>query len=187
MKNLFKKLLTAPFVLLAAIIVLLEDWLWDDLLRLAVWLGRWPILRQIEVLIVDLPPYGALAMFAAPSLLLVPVKLVALWFIGHGHASLGLLTAVAAKLVGTALVARIYALTERKLLTIAWFAALHERFVAFKARVYAALKATHTYQIIHQQKLRVKTWLRTRGRSFLRQRWEAALRLSRRGRKPEIL
>jgi hypothetical protein len=187
MKNLFKKLLSAPFVLVAALIVLLEDWLWDDLLRLAAWLGRLPLLRQIEVLIAGLPPYGALAMFAAPSLLLVPVKLVALWFIGHGHASLGLLTALAAKIAGTALVARIYALTEMKLLTIGWFAALHERFVRFKARVYAAIKATHLYQVVHQQKLRVKTWLRTRGRSFLRQRWEAAVRLSRRWRRPETL
>jgi hypothetical protein len=187
MKNLFKKLLAAPFVLVAALIVLLEDWLWDDLLRLAVWLGRLPVLRQIEVLIAGLPPYGALAMFAAPSLLLIPVKLVALWCVGHGYASLGVLTAVAAKIIGTALVARIYALTETKLLTIAWFATLHKRFVLFKARVYAAIKATHIYQVVHQQKLRVKTWLRTRGRSLLRQRWEAAVRLSRRWRRPETL
>ncbi len=184
MKNLLKNLLTAPFILLAALIVLLEDWLWDDLLRLALWLGRLPVLRQSEALIVALPPYGALALFAAPSLLLVPVKLAALWFIAHGHASLGVLTAVAAKLAGTALVARIYALTETKLLRIAWFAALHARFVLFKARVYAAIKATRVYQLVHQQKLRLKTWLRTRGRSFLRQRWEAAVRLSRRWRRP---
>lgn len=185
MKTTLKKLLAAPFVLVAALIVLLEDWLWDDLLRLAAWLGRLPVLRQIEALIVGLPPYGALAMFAAPSLLLVPVKLVALWFLAHGHAWLGILMAVAAKIVGTALVARIYTLTETKLLTIGWFAALHERFVLFKAKVYTALKATHIYQIVHQQKLRVKTWLRTQGRSFLRQRWEAAIRLSRRWRRIE--
>ena len=101
MKSRLKKLLAAPFILIAAIFVLLEDWLWDDLLRLAVWLGRLPVLRHIEALIAGLPPYGALAVFGAPSLLLVPVKVVALWFIGHGHASLGLLTAVVAKIVGT--------------------------------------------------------------------------------------
>lgn len=187
MKTILKKLLAAPFVLLAALIVLLEDWLWDDLLRLAVWLGRLPVLRQFEVLITGLPPYGALAMFAAPSLLLVPVKLTALWFIGHGYASLGIVTAVTAKIVGTALVARIYALTEPRLLTIAWFAALHKRFVQFKAQLYAAIKATQIYQVVHQQKLRIKNWLRTRGRSFLRQRWEAAVRLSRRWRRPASL
>lgn len=185
MKSFFKKLLAAPFVFLAALIVLLEDWLWDDLLRLAIRLGRWPVLRQIEVGISVLPPYGALAVFAAPSLLLAPVKLIGLWFLAHGHTWLGVLTAMVAKLIGTALVARIYTLTETKLLTIAWFARLHARFVRFKGRVYAALKATRSYQVIQQQKLRLKTWPRTRGRSFLRQRWEAAVRFSRRGGKKE--
>lgn len=184
MKSFLKKLLAAPFVFFAALIVLTEDWLWDELLWLAAWLGRLPVLRQLEALIAALPPYAALATFAAPSLLLVPVKLAALWFISHGHASLGLLVVLLAKVVGTALVARIYALTERKLLGIAWFAALHERFVQFKAKVYATLKATQIYQIIHRQKLRLQHWLHTRGRSWLRQRWDAAVRLSRRWRKP---
>ncbi|MBI1764333.1 MAG: hypothetical protein HYR56_23145 [Acidobacteria bacterium] len=183
MKTKLKKLLAAPFLLLAALIVLLEDWLWDDLLLLAVWLGRLPVLRQLEALIAALPPYGALTVFAAPSLLLVPVKLIGLWFLAHGHAGMGVLTALAAKIIGTALVARIYALTEKKLLQIAWFARWHERFVLFKARVYAVIKASQVYQVVHQQKLRLKTWLRTRGRSFLRQRWEAAVRLSRRWRR----
>ena len=184
MKTQLKKILAAPFVLLAAVIVLLEDWLWDDLLWLASWLGRLPVLRQIEAFIAALPPYGALAVFAAPSLLLVPVKLIGLWFLAHGQAALGVLTAVVAKIVGTALVARIYTLTAPKLLRIAWFARLHARFTQFKARVYTKLRATRTYQFVHQQKLRLKNWLHTRGRSWLRQRWEAAVRLSRRWRRP---
>src|SRR5581483_11020994 len=122
MKPKLKKILAAPFVLLAAIVILFEDWLWDDLLRLAAALGRLPGLRQIEQLIAALPPYGALAAFSLPSLLLVPVKLAAFWFIAHGRASLGLLTVVMAKIVGTALLARIYALTHTQLLRIAWFA-----------------------------------------------------------------
>ena len=179
MKIRLKKLLAAPFVLLAALIVLLEDWLWDDLLRLATALGRLPVLRRLETLIAVLPPYGALACFAAPSLLLIPVKLIALWLMAHGQALLGLLTVVAAKIIGTALVARIYTLTEPRLLCLAWFAALHLRFVTFKARVYAVVHASRLYQLMHEQKLRLKTWLRTQGRSVLQQRWAAAVRFSR--------
>ena len=63
MKTRLKKILAAPFVLLAAIFVLFEDWLWDDLLRLAAALGRLLGLRQAEQLIAALPPYGALAAF----------------------------------------------------------------------------------------------------------------------------
>jgi hypothetical protein len=179
MKTKLKKLLAAPFILLAAIVILFEDWLWDDLLRLMAALGRLPVVRQVEGLVAALPPYGALATFAAPSLLLVPVKLAALWLVAHKHALLGLLMIIAAKIVGTALVARIYTLTQAQLLRIAWFAALHARFVSFKGKVYAVIKASSIYQLIHQQKLRLKEWLRTRGRSFLRQRWEAARRLTR--------
>lgn len=189
MKAKLKKLLAAPFIFLAAIVVLLEDWLWDDLLRLAAAIGRLPVFRQIEALIVALPPYGALAMFATPSLLLIPVKIAALWFIAHGQPTLGFLTAAAAKIAGTALVARIFTLTKPKLLTIRWFAYLHERFVTFKARVYAFIKATKFYQAIHLQSVRLKTrvkeFLRQRGRAFWRKRWEAARRLMRRWRQSQ--
>jgi hypothetical protein len=183
MKSRLKKILAAPFVLLAAIVVLFEDWLWDDLLRLAAALGRLPGLRQAEQLIAALPPYGALAAFSLPSLLLLPVKLAAFWFIAHGQASLGMLTVVMAKIVGTALLARIYALTQPQLLRIAWFAALHTRYVNFKMKVYAALKATSVYQFLHQHKLRLKArlkeWKETRGRGLLSKRWTAAVRLLR--------
>lgn len=188
MKPWLKKLLAAPFVLIAAIIVLLEDWLWDDLQRLAAAIGRLPIFRQMESLIVGLPPYGALAMFAAPSLLLFPVKLAALWFIAHGQPTFGFLVAAAAKVAGTALIARIYKLTEAKLLLIGWFAWLRERFLAFKTRVYSAIKATRAYQHVHRQaqilKERFRRLMQNR-RGFWRRRWEAAVKLSRRWRQSE--
>ena len=188
MKKLLKKILTAPFVALAAIIVLVEDWLWDDLQRLAAAIGRLPLLRQLERLIVSLPPYGALTIFAAPSLLLIPVKLLALYFLSHDQPLFGFLVAAAAKVVGTALVARIYQLTEAKLLLIGWFAWLHTRFVTFKTRLYATLKATRIYQTAHRLAERVRHALaqfRQRRRAFWRLRWESVLKLSRRAKQPE--
>lgn len=130
-----KRLVAAPFVLIAAIIILLEDWLWDDLARWAAAIGRLPIFRVIEVFITGLPPYAALAFFAAPSLLLLPVKLAALYFISHGQATLGLVTVIAAKVLGTALVARIFTLTRATLMRIGWFAWVYLRFIAFKTRL----------------------------------------------------
>ena len=183
MKLRWKKLLAAPFVFIAAIILLLEDWLWDDLQRLAAAIGRLPVFRQLETLIVGLSPYASLAIFAAPSLLLIPVKLTALWFIAHGQAWLGMLTAILAKVAGTALVARLYHLTEPKLLRIGWFARLRDRFLAFKTRIYTAIKSTKIYQTTHQQYLQVREgfrrWRQNR-RGLWRKRWEAAIRLLRR-------
>ncbi|HXG91497.1 MAG TPA: hypothetical protein VNN73_03895 [Blastocatellia bacterium] len=178
-----KRLASAPFVFLAAIVILLEDWLWDDLARLAASIGRLPIFRQIESFIVWLPPYAALAFFAAPTLLLLPVKLAAIYFISHGRATLGMLTIVAAKIGGTALVARIFTLTRPKLMRIGWFVWLYEKFIAFKARVYSAIKSTFVYKIAHRRYLRfreaIRIWKNKR-RGFVRRRWNASIRLFRR-------
>lgn len=189
MKIRWKKLLAAPFVFIGVIVILIEDWLWDDLARIAAAIGRLPVFHQIESLIIRLPPYGALAMFAAPSLLLIPVKIAALWFISHGQPTMGLLTAVAAKFAGTALVARIFILTRPKLMLIGWFARVYERFTAFKERAYARLKSTRVYKIAHHYsqhiKARVKMWKQKQQSGFWKRRWEAASRLSRRWKHPQ--
>jgi hypothetical protein len=183
-----KRLLTAPFVFVAAVIILFEDWLWDDLARLAAAVGRLPVFRSIEAFIAGLPPYAALVFFATPSVLLFPVKLVALYFISHGHAVLGFLTVAAAKVAGTALVARIFMLTRPNLMRIGWFAWTYERFIAFKARVYGAIKSTAIYRAAHKQNLRLraafKEW-KARRRSFWRRRWAAVRKLSRRRKQPQ--
>lgn len=178
-----KRLLAAPFVFLAVVIILLEDWLWDDLARVAAAIGRLPIFHQVEAMIVRLPPYAALFFFGAPSLLLVPVKFAALYFISHGHPTFGLVTIIAAKVAGTALVARVFNLTRPSLMRIGWFARLYDRFVTFKARIYGSIKSTGIYKAAHRQNLRLrrafKEW-KARRRGFWRRRWDAALKLSRR-------
>ena len=181
--RLVKRSLAAPFVILAAVVILIEDWLWEDLARLAAAVGRLPILRSVEAFITRLPPYPALLFFATPALLLLPLKLIALFFISHGQATLGLLTIVAAKFAGTALVARIFTLTRPQLLRIGWFAWLYERFTAFRTRVYATIKSTALYQRVHElhQRIRkaIRVWL-SRRRGFWRRRWMATRRLARR-------
>src|ERR1044072_6042364 len=183
-----KRLLAAPFVFLAAIFILLEDWLWDDLARLAAAIGRLPVFHQIESLIVRLPPYAALCFFGAPSLLLIPVKLAAFYFISDGLPAVGLDIVIAAKVAGTALVARIFNLTRPNLLRNEWFARLYARFTSFKTRLYEAIKSTAVYKVAHKQNLRMraafKQWRASR-RGFWRRRWDAAIKLARR-RKTEI-
>lgn len=180
--KLFKRLIAAPFVFVAAILILLEDWLWDDLARLAAAIGRLPVFHQVETLITKLPPYAALLCFAVPSLLLIPVKLVALYFISHGHALSGMLTVIGAKIAGTALVARLFTLTRPRLMRIGWFAWVYERFVAFKARIYAVIHSTAIYQASHRQMLRLrralKAW-KSKRKGAWRRRWDAARKLSR--------
>lgn len=180
--RLLRRILTAPLVLVAAIIILLEDWLWDDLQRLAAWFGRLPVFKQIEALVLRLPPAAALCLFIVPSLVLIPVKLLALWFISRGHALLGVGTIIAAKIAGTALVARLFKLTKPKLLTFGWFAWLYERITAFKSRIYSAIKSSVVYKTIHRlltgMRERFRAW-RAQSRRSLSRRFHAARRLFR--------
>ncbi|MBO0861142.1 MAG: hypothetical protein J2P21_22185 [Chloracidobacterium sp.] len=185
MKKILKRLIAAPFVLIAAIFVLFEEWLWDDLQLAAAAIGRLPVFRQVEAFITGLPPYAALAMFAAPSLLLVPVKLIALYFITHGQPALGLATVIGAKVAGTALIARIYALTHPNLMRILWFARLNERFMAFKTRIHEAIRSTVVYKTAQRLRLRMRATAAeyfSKRHSLWRSRWGAALKLSRRWR-----
>ncbi len=176
MKEVFKRLITAPLYFIAAIVVLLEDWLWDDLQRLAQYLGHLPVFHQIEALVVRLPPTGALAFFLVPTVFLFPVKLLALWFISGGHVLMGVLTMIGAKIVGTALVARIFKLTKPKLLQFTWFERLYRNITNFKSLIYERIKATVVYQRLHGFKLALReSWgrFKTRRKSWLRRRWRA--------------
>lgn len=178
-----RRILTAPLYAVAAIIVLIEDWLWDDLQRIAAFIGHLPVFRQVEALIVRAPRGVALLLFLIPSLVLIPVKLLALYFISGGHALLGLATIIAAKIAGTALVARLFTITKPKLLTFAWFRWLYERIVAFKSRVYTAIRSSVVYQSVYSALTRLragfKEW-RSEKKSWLKRRWQAILRHRRR-------
>jgi hypothetical protein len=131
-----------PLVVLAAVVLLFEDWCWDLGMRLATALARWPWLQAAETRLRRLPPWAALCAFVLPGLLLLPVKLLALLAIAHGHAAAGIATIVVAKIGGAAVVARLYALTLPTLLQVNWFARCHAWFMALKTRCLARLRAS---------------------------------------------
>ena len=105
------------------------------------WIGKLPGIRWCEARIAGLPPYAALVAFLIPAAILIPFKLLAFWLIARGHGLLGLEVFVVAKIVGTAFLARIFALTKTALLTIGWFARFHARFTAWRDRLYAYVKS----------------------------------------------
>lgn len=124
--------LAAPLRLLLALVILFEEWGWQPLQDLMARIGRLPVLRHLERGIAQLPPYAALVVFLLPGLALLPVKLGAVWLIGHGQKLLGLGVIVLAKLLGTAVVARLFTLTRPALMRLAWFASLHARWSRWK-------------------------------------------------------
>lgn len=129
-----------------ALVLLFEEWGWEQLAALLAWVGRLPGLRWIERRIRALTPYQSLALFALPLLALLPVKLLALYWLGQGHVVLGLGVIVAAKVGGTAITARLFMLTQPTLMRLAWFARLFTRWMAWKTRVLDALRLSPAWR-----------------------------------------
>ncbi len=174
-----KRLITTPLVLLAALILWFSEWLWDPLERWMARIGQWPGFRWLEKRIAQSRPYPALACFLLPGLALLPFKILGLFFMAHGAPLLGLLTFLGAKIVGTALVARIFSLTRPQLLSLNWFAKLYYRLIDFKARVFNYLHQHPAYQHIHARLQRARQQLTQTRRSWsviLRRRWRAIYR-----------
>ncbi|KRB26625.1 hypothetical protein ASD94_14125 [Acidovorax sp. Root70] len=115
--------------------------------RLLARVGRWPGLRWIEGWVRSLPPWAAVALFALPTALLLPIKLLALWAIGRGHVVLGMLVIVLAKVVGTAVVARLFTLTQPALMQLRWFAWTHAHWMQLKHAVLERARASWAWRV----------------------------------------
>ena len=171
-----KKILTYPILALAAIVLLFEEWLWDDVIALFNRMAHWRAVRAVESWITTLPPYAALAFFLVPMLTLLPIKVLALYLIAHGHGMSGISVILTAKLVGTATAARLYYLTSHKLLQIGWFARFHAWFMAKKQNLLAWLAAQPSWIAIKTAIGTLRQLLTSQTKSALQKRWAAATR-----------
>jgi hypothetical protein len=129
-----------------ALIVLFEEWGWRPLAAGLATLARWQLWAKAEALVAALPPYLALCVFALPTALLFPLKLLALYLIAKGQAVAAAILFAGAKVVGTALVARIFQLTQPALMRISWFAWAYGRFIPWKEAVFAAIRQTWAWR-----------------------------------------
>jgi len=145
-----------------ALLILFEEWGWEPLSRLVASLLRLPLLSWVERRIAALPPYAALVVFALPWLLLLPVKLLALWLIAAGQSLLGVMAIVVAKFVGTATVARLFTLTRPALMRLAWFSAGYTRWRTWKEALVAQVRTSEAWNwgqaVKRDLRRRLKRW-----------------------------
>jgi len=85
-------------------------------------------------------------LFAIPLLTLLPVKIVALYWLSHGHKLLGIGVIISAKLIGTGITARLFMLTQPTLMKLAWFARLFARWMRFKDSVLTRARQSAAWQ-----------------------------------------
>lgn len=149
---------------LAAVVLVIEEWGWRPLTAWAARLAKWSPIARLEARITAVQSRWALVLFLVPALLLFPIKLLALWLVHKGSAVLGVCVIVAAKLLGTALVGRLFILTEPQLMQIAWFARAIHWWRATKARVKAALAESAWWRgvraVLRRWRVRVKRLVR---------------------------
>jgi hypothetical protein len=142
--------------IIAALIIIFEEWGWRPLADALARLARFGIWAALEARIAALPPYGALLAFAIPVAILFPFKLLALYLLALGDYSSAAVVFVAAKLVGTALLARIFTLTKPALMEIGWFAAAYNTFVPWKDALFETIRASRTWRYGRMLKTRVR-------------------------------
>jgi hypothetical protein len=129
-----------------ALLILLEEWGWRPLADLLGRLARWQPWARIETAIARLPPYAALLVFVVPTALLLPLKFLALVLIANGQIVLAGLLFAAAKVVATALVARLFMLTQPALMQIGWFAWGYETLMPWKEALVERVRASWVWR-----------------------------------------
>lgn len=142
--------------LFAALIVLFEEWGWKPLSQAVAWLARYAPVARIEAWIASLPPYPSLLVFALPTTLLLPLKFVAMWLLANGQMVAATALFFGAKVVSTALVARLFTLTQPSLMRIVWFARAYNWFIPWKDALFAKIRASWIWRYGRMVKSRAK-------------------------------
>jgi hypothetical protein len=144
--------------LLLALILLFEEWGWEPLSRGFDQLSRLPAWAWVERRIGALPPWAALLTFAIPSALLVPAKFAAVYLFGMGHYAWGVGLLVGVKILGTALLARLFQLTQPVLMQLPWFARLYPVWKGWKDRLMAQVRASGPWQLARRLRRSSHAW-----------------------------
>jgi len=129
-----RRCVTNALLLVAAVVLLVEEWLWDRGTDAFTRLGRLPVLRTLESWARARPRGQALALFVVPLAVIYPCKMLALIAMSTGYIAIGVAAFVLAKVIATALFARLYQLTEPAILQFPWIRRGRDRFL--RARRY---------------------------------------------------
>ena len=125
--------LLRPLWTILALLFLMEAWLWDHLQPIvarAVNFIPWGKLKEkLARLIEDLPPWATLVVFIIPFILLLPLKVLEVFFIAKRQWLAAGFVLVVAKLLGLGVTAFVFDVTRDKLLQLAWFSRMFDWFM----------------------------------------------------------
>ena len=153
----------------AAVALLFEEWFWPRSTRVIERIGEALHLSTATAWIRRRPPLQALALFVIPVLVLYPFKVLALIALANGDIVLGGAAFVAAKLIATAVFARLYELTEPALVRFAWIHLARKKFLAARAYLHTWLNGRPAYRRARSRLRRQSARLACRYRAAHRQ------------------
>jgi len=170
--------LRTALLFVGALLFLFEEWLWTGMTRFFAWLGRLGLLRWLDAKLVRLPPVMALVILCIPMLLLFPFKIAGLWMIASGRFFSGCLLMLAAKIMSTAIIARIFLTCRPQLLRMPWFARLHAWTCALRERIHLWIEEQPAWhqarRFVRRMKNQVRAWTRRgSGRHGALHRWRS--------------
>jgi hypothetical protein len=151
-----------------ALLFLFEEWLWVRFTHFFVWLGRQPATLWIERKLARVPPIAALIILCIPMAILFPFKIAGLWMIATGHFLSGCALMCTAKILSTAIVARIFVTCQPQLMRMPWFARLYAWTLALSRRVHVWIDQQPAWHGAKRsvRRARAHVWAWAHGMSF---------------------
>ena len=154
-----KRALEIAVVPFAAAVVFVEQVLIRYLNVMMAAVARWPVIARFEAWLMSLPPWAAVLAFALPSIIILPVKVSALWFAAHHRFALATGSVVLGKILATAILARLYRILRPTMMQLRWFAWADTKFFAWRDWAYAFVRSLPAWQQAKALIERVRAWL----------------------------
>ena len=141
-----RRCVTNCLLFAAALVLLFEEWFWDRSQAAFARAGRLPLLRRVEPWVRARPRGQALALYVVPVAVIYPCKMLALLAVGTGYVTAGVAAFVLAKVVATAVFARLYQLTEPAIMQYASLRRGRDRFLRARRFVHHWLNLRPFYR-----------------------------------------
>lgn len=159
--ELFLNALKTIFTIILAIIVLIEEWLWDTLAIIGEWLDNTFNLQKIDNWLIQASPPQALIALLIPIIVITPFNILGLRLLAMGLIIQGIAIEIIVKLITTLFVARIFRLVKPALLTFFWFSKIYHFITGILKWAHDSICHTFFYQWAHclKQYLKLKNIL----------------------------
>lgn len=155
-RRFLRAVLKPPLLVLAFLLLLWEETVWRWSKALGALVARIPVMAALERLVARLDARLVFLLFLIPMGLLFPLKILALWLIATGQPLIGLAVVFLAKVVGTAVSARLYVIAEPRLMEIRAFVWMHGLVTGWLRAAHAFLDASPGWQAVRRAVAQVK-------------------------------